>query len=127
MTTLFLAHQRFMSYYPSMPFLRARNRFAELNQNGMISIALIASVALLIATYLSTLYWTFGIGFSLQGDSKTLSRLANENVALELKVQQKESKLTEEHADILDAMEYISTIHYLTPENMVRAASFINP
>ena len=110
-----------------MPFLRARNRFAELNQNGMISIALIASVALLIATYLATLYWTFGIGFSLQGDSKTLSRLANENVALELKVQQKESKLTEEHADILDAMEYISTIHYLTPENMVRAASFINP
>lgn len=127
MTTLLLAHQRLRTHYPSMPFLRARARFAELNQSGIISIAFIASAGLLIAIYLVALYWTFGIGFSMQGDAKTLAQIAKENVALELKVQQKESKLTEEHADILDAMERISAIHYLTPENMVRAASFINP
>lgn len=127
MTILILAHQRLMPYYPSMPFSRGRNRFAELNRNGIISIAFFAFAALLIAAYLAALYWTFGIGFSLQDDAKTLSQLAKENVALELKVQQKESKLTEEHADILDAMEHISSIHYLTPENMVRAASLMNP
>lgn len=127
MTTLILARQRLMSYYPSMPFLRTRERFAGLNGSGVISIALIAFAALLIATYLAALYMTFGIGVSMQGDAKTLALLAKENVALELKAQQKESKLTEEHADILDAMERVLVIRYVTPENMVRAASVINP
>lgn len=93
-------------------------RFTVINRRGVITIGLGSVIALSVAAYLVSMYYFFAVGMALRSRTEMLRDLDNSNVALELRIQTKETGFALEHKDVLESMQKISSIKYLAPANM---------
>lgn len=73
-------------------------------------------IAILTVTYLGSLYITFKLGFDAQAYQESITEKSAELLKLDLEVQETKKALADNHKEVLESMERISAIKYLTPE-----------
>lgn len=70
--------------------------------------------AVLITLYLGSLYITFKTGFTLQEVTNRIAKVDEDILSLELRLQERRGRLAHDHKTVLESMERISNIKYLT-------------
>jgi len=124
MTILTLAQRKIMPPTVSLPFARIKEQFFAFNQKGIITILGIIVILVSVIVYLAALYVTFQTGFSIQESSEQLIRLKDGTVKLEFSLRRKEAGLAEANKELLESMEKISAVKYLTTDHVI---SLITP
>lgn len=125
MTTLVLMHKKIIPLSLRVNMKWTRERFEEINTNGLITTFLFVMIGCVLTAYLGGLFWTLHTGFTLGHDRINLDRLKEEYVQTEVALQRGENALYEEHQFLFESMEKISAITYLTEENIL--TSYILP
>lgn len=118
MTTLALAQKKIMSLPWPVDITRMVGRFYVLNQKGFITAALTLLIIFSIVSYLVVLFLTFDLGFKIQLAEKKFAQLKNAAATLELQIQKEETSFAKDHQDVLESMERVSSIKYLTIDNL---------
>jgi hypothetical protein len=80
---------------------------------------LIFIVLLTVVAYLAALYFSFSLGFQIQERNTFVADLSRDLLDANLTLQQKEVQLAGEHDSILQSMEKVSVITYITPHESV--------
>lgn len=93
-------------------------RFLQLNPHGIVSAALVGSVAVVATVYLVAVYSTFRLGFMLQEQAGIETKLHEANVKFEFEKQQKNLALPQAHAAFLQSMEKVSVVRYLQSKSV---------
>lgn len=89
-------------------------RFAEINRKGTLTFCLLAVMLLGSLQYIGALYAVFSVGLRLQTENRHISSLSQEVDALEVRTQRASANFSMEHKDLLDSMEKISQVKYIT-------------
>lgn len=101
--------------------------FESINAKGLFSMILIGVISISILTYFVALYSVFNSGFKTQAINNELVRVKQEVVVSELKLQATQNQLADNHKNVLESMESISGIIYLTPKSFVTTYSPLSP
>lgn len=88
--------------------------FGEINRSGIIMTVLVWIIAVLITLYLGSLYITFKTGFIVQEVNNRIVKADEDILNLELRLQEERGRLAHDNQTVLESMERISTIKYLT-------------
>ena len=94
---------------------RMNHIFDAYNQHGRIIRMLIAWIAGAIVVYLVAVYSLFGLGITLQEKTIELKKLTEANIISELNLRQKQTEFARNNEDILQSMEKITNLRYITP------------
>lgn len=111
-------HKRFFIPDVGACAVSVLDRSIAVNRRGAVTFALISVIFLSIAAYLVSMYYFFAVGMALRSRTAMLRDLDDSNVALELRIQAKETAFASDHKDVLESMQKISSIKYLTPANV---------
>lgn len=111
MTILVLAQKKIL------PFKKAAAWFCVFNKGGFLSLILLLIILISLISYLAALFLTFDLGFKMQIAEKEFAQLKNAAAILELQIQKEETSFAKDHKDVLESMERISSIKYLTIDN----------
>lgn len=115
MTALAYAYQNMASRMTFADLGIARSfHFAEMNKKSAVTFCLIGIMLFGAVQYLGALYAVFSIGLRLQTENRQIRVLGQEVDALELKTQRASANFPVEHKEVLDSMEKISQVRYLT-------------
>ena len=68
-----------------------------------------------IVVYLVAVYSLFGLGITLQEKTIELKKLTEANIISELNLRQKQTEFARNNEDILQSMEKITNLRYITP------------
>lgn len=117
MTTLVLAQKKILSFPWLANLKRAAERFYDLNQKGLITLTFILIIVFSIISYLAALFLTFNLSFKIQAAEKEAAKLKNTAAVLEFQIQKEEASFVQDHKNILESMEKVSNIKYLTSDN----------
>lgn len=121
MVTLVLAHKKITSILPrintTIHLADAEEWFLGINQKGIFTFGMLGVVFLSIASYLVSLYFGFTLGFQMRKNNEVLSKLSDNVLAAELKLQSSETNLVKDNVAITKSMEEITSIKYITPED----------
>ena len=98
-----------------------------MNKNGLFTISVLALHAIFAVTYLASLYLSFSYGFEIQKGNTSLRELEKKTLERELIVQEKIQALAGDNHPVLESMEKVSTIRYLTPENVAVSSPSLQP
>lgn len=115
MTTLILAQKRIMTVMPAFDFA---DRFIHANRGGVVSAILAGLTTLAVVVYLVALFYSFSSGFEIQSSMRLEDDVAEALQAKELALQEKISLLANRQGSILESMERVSTIKYLTARGL---------
>ena len=118
MTILVLAHKRFLEIPSLFPVVFSFDWFLRKNRRGIITIFSAVFLLAGVAVYLGGLYFTFQSGIMAKSDSQQFAKLRSEITILELRVQERQIFTSADAKAILDSMEKISGMKYLTPESV---------
>ena len=99
------------------PIKKAAEWFYIFNKGGFLSLTLLLIIVISIISYLAALFLTFGLGFKIQIAEKELTQLKDTTATLELQIQKEETSFAKNHKNILESMERVSSIKYLTIDN----------
>jgi hypothetical protein len=125
MTILVLAQKKILPFSCPINLTRTAERFYDLNQKGFITLTLILLIVFSIISYLAALFLTFDSGFKIQTAEREFTKLKNTAATLELQVQKEETSFAKDHKDILESMERVSSIKYLTVDNFAVSSPLI--
>ncbi len=114
MTTLVLVQRKILSAALPARFGQLKIWFEEINRDGIIMTALAWIIAVLITLYLGSLYMTFKTGFIIQEVTNRIAKVDEDILSLELRLQERRSRLAYDNTTVLESMERISDIKYLT-------------
>jgi len=103
------------------------DRFASANSRGLFSIALIAISFLLVVLYLAGVYMVFSSGIALQTQEAREKKLTKEVKESELALQKELTSLAQNQVTILESMQRVSGIKYLSSPNFVSAEIIPHP
>lgn len=102
-------------------------RFARINQKGLVTFCLLGIITLGALQYLGALYGVFSFGLQLRDENRQIAQLSEDTDGLELKVQRSAATFLVEHKELLDSMEKISEVRYLTGENVAVSYVSVHP
>ena len=91
-------------------------RFARINERGIVTYCLLGVMALGALVYLAAVYAIFFSGFQVQSQQRDMVQLNNEREGVELKVQQAMAGFEATHWELLNGMEKISEVRYVSDE-----------
>ena len=91
-------------------------RFARINERGIVTYSLFGVMALGALVYLAVVYAIFFSGFQIQTQQRQIVELDTEQEGVELQVQQAMAGFETTHGDILNGMEKISEVRYVSDE-----------
>ncbi len=74
--------------------------------------------ASLAAAYLLAIFITFHFSFQVKQNTLLYEELSDETLRSEILLQKKTSELAQNYPSILESMERVSSIKYLTPESV---------
>ena|SRR3989344_6992490 len=119
MTTIILAHKKIAaSILPVFNFEEVSERFAHLNRRGIASGLILAVLAVGISGYLMALFFSFSLGFYIQDSAIVQDALYEALLKEELLAQEKINLLANRDNSILESMERVSAIKYLTEKSV---------
>lgn len=133
MTILILAQQKLVNF--EMPRLTRRlgfvagmeDMFSNVNRKGILSGALLLLIGVSVISYLIALYLTFGLGFSLQKNERAAGQLQNSVSIQEVALWEKEANLAENNKSVIESMEKITALKYVTPDNVAVSMGTLSP
>ena len=110
-------------HYVAHPVITRRRRIAQamfeaLNPRGVITFFLMVVVVASIVVYISSLYYMFVLGFRIQKGTSMARDIEESNTAIDLDIQRRETAFAQLHSDVLQSMQKISRIRYLTADNV---------
>ena len=121
MTTLILAQKKIRSWCPEISLAGAENWFSVVNRRGFVTYGLYALGVVFLGLYLTALYVTFDLGFSLRKINPQVTKISEDVLMNELALHNTQTSLTREK-ESLGRMEEISDLKYIftpTPESYV--------
>ena len=118
MTILVFAHKRFLEFPSLFPAVFSSGWFLRKNRRGLITIFLLTLLFSAVAGYLAGLYFTFQSGLGAKDNNQKFAKLRSEIAILELRVQERQAFTNADVRAVLDSMEKISSMKYLTPESV---------
>lgn len=92
--------------------------FSRFNKHGIMTIGIMGILAFSIAGYILSMYHMFELGFDIQAAAKEVEEFNEQNLAIELTIQKQETTFASLHPEILESMEKVASIKYLTAENV---------
>ena len=95
-------------------FAGCRRIFSRWNRDGRVSMALGIVIAISAGVYMASMMALFHLGFSMQGTAAIMARLEQDIRKNEILLQRDTADFADAHKDILQTMEKISSITYLT-------------
>lgn len=98
-------------------FKKINEWFCVFNKGGLLSLALLLIIVISLVSYLAALFLTFGLGFKIQVAEREFTKLKDAAAILELQIQKGETSFAKDHKDVLESMERVSSIKYLTIDN----------
>ena len=122
MTALILAQKKFMMLKPVLGVDQIQAWFYKINAGGNLTLVIALACALSITVYMGGLYFASGAGFEIKGATKNISRLETEVLKLEFKVEATKTAFAKDSGFIVESMDQISNIKYLTAESFVASA-----
>ena len=125
MTTLILAHKRILSLRSSIDMARIEAWFSDINRQGVISLALGIVACIGVAVYIGAMYASFSFTYRMRTEAQTIKMLENAVVSQAYRVHTAEANLAQDNKTVLESMEKISDIIYLTPDRF--AANYSIP
>lgn len=127
MTTLILAQKRILSL--QLPFLQwdVAEHFSFLNKRGIFTLSIFVLAGILVGIYLVSLYLSFFYGFEIQTGNTAVRSLEKAVLERELILQERIKALAGENYPVLKSMEKVSTIRYLTSENVAVSKPELTP
>lgn len=126
MTTLLLGQRKIL---PSRFFIaeEVSEKVLIFGARRIITGALAALIGVSILGYLVAVYASFSLGFQLQNQAKNQEALSKEAVGLELLAQERINLIAYEQKGVVESMEKVSAIKYLTPANFVASQLPLHP
>lgn len=121
MNVLILAEQKLLPLRRVRFYQGVQARFLEINQRGLVTFAFLAISALGVLLYLSAFYFSFHYGFLAQNFSKQILSAEQTVVQKELALRGKENMFSQGSSPLLEGMEKISAIKYLSPETVAES------
>jgi riboflavin synthase len=115
MTTLTLIQRHIVPTLFDNRIFRISRAFRLINDRGYITAMIIGWNGAAIASYLIAVYCLFGLGAGMQQKSLLVKELIQSNTIIELTIQQKETAFARDNEDVLELMQKISDIRYVTP------------
>jgi len=100
--------------------------FSFINRRGLLTAFFLGVIGTSVAVYLAALYTLFGSGIIIKQKTSELKKLMQAVIIIESAVQEKQTTLLVQNKDVFDAMEKISTIRYVLPEN-VAVSHMVHP
>lgn len=119
MTVLILAQSAILRRQSALAARLDFAWFREYNKYGLISFGIISFLMIALVSYLTALYFIINLGFVIQKHEKVMAETSEDFLAVELAAQSGRTKLAEDQKSILESMEKISAIRYLTPKSFV--------
>ena len=117
MTTLILAHQKISSSLSLSAFRVERARAISFFENQMLTGIAAAFLILGAILYMGMLLMSFGFGVRLRDISLSVGRMDTEIERMEVLDREREASFAARHKIVLEGMQEIVTLKYLTPEN----------
>ncbi|MDP3770190.1 MAG: hypothetical protein U1A25_01970 [Candidatus Sungbacteria bacterium] len=127
MTTLTYIQRRMVLTSFDNRMFRIPRTFRLINDRGSITAMIIGWGGAAIASYLIAVYYFFGLGASMQQKSLLIKELTESNTIIELTIQQKETAFARDNEDVLESMQKISDIRYVTPTDTSVSRADVNP
>lgn len=118
MTVLILAQKRIAPFLMIFPAGATLGRFQEINSKGWVTVLSGVVITISLALYIFSLYGSFGLGFKIRSHQAQVLELQNTVLNLELKLEKKQTDFTEEYKDVVESMEKISAIRYISAESV---------
>ncbi|MBI2121647.1 MAG: hypothetical protein HYT98_00850 [Candidatus Sungbacteria bacterium] len=119
MTYLILAQQKILGLpffrFPSVRYFTIR----EIMRTRSFSAVLLALVAISVLVYAAALYMTFDLGFQIRSNSAELRKAEVALEEKEIEAQIALSSLASEHKNVLESMQKISVMQFITPSSFV--------
>jgi hypothetical protein len=112
MTTLVVAQRRIWTSLNA--FVRISALSMAEGYGRLISVFLFFSAVAVIVVYLVALYATFSIGFQIQEYTVQYADMAEQTLEAELALRRREIYLAEEYESLIQSMETVSAINYIT-------------
>lgn len=117
MTLLVLAHKRIlMSNVIRTPY--AIEWLMEKSRGGRVTLWLLGGIIFCVFIYLLALFTTFSLSFQIRENTRRYDELSEHTLRSEILLQQRKSELAENHTLLLQSMERVSSVKYLTPESV---------
>lgn len=116
MTALILAQRKIFSVYWTPRWNEARVWLDSANENGVVTISLLGAGIVTLIVYLGALYAAFNFNLSVQNLAKQETDLSKEVLRIEVLLEGKKTSLAKNDAHVLEFMERVSAIKYLSGE-----------
>ncbi len=97
-------------------------RCAAFHYRDHATAGLAALAGLSLISYVVALYWTFGLGVGIDALKKERDAIERVIAADIVVLQHKHTRLDLEYPEVIGAMERVSQIRYVAPENVAVAA-----
>ena len=125
MTVLVLAHKRILSLRSPIDMARIEAWFSDINGRGVISFTLGIAAVIGVLVYIGAVYASFNFTYGIRAETQAIKILENVVVGQEYRVHTAEANLAQDNKTVLESMEKISDIIYLTPDRF--AANYSIP
>lgn len=103
----------------SISNLYIKDLFLDYNRSGRITGALIGVILIFLVVYLTFLFVETNTNLITQKNNYTVSKLQEEAILVELKLQNSTALLAKNNNNIVESMVKVSGIKYITPVNIV--------
>lgn len=118
MTTLILAQKRIISFLPCINITRWSDKFQGSLVAKLPIRLLLGVICVSISTYLAALFFAFNLSFHIRENNKKLAKLENSALITELKFQETSAGIIKDKSILLQSMEEVSSIKYLSSEDL---------
>ena len=118
MSILALAQQKMIPIRVASPLVRAEEIFSRINKKGIFTIGCGAAIGIAVVSYLVAMVTLFHLGLRVQDSSVVIARLEQDVLKSQITLQQSDAKFAEAHKEILQSMEKISSIVYISLESV---------
>ncbi|OGZ95206.1 MAG: hypothetical protein A2847_02805 [Candidatus Sungbacteria bacterium RIFCSPHIGHO2_01_FULL_50_25] len=113
MTTTSIAYKRLGRSHSDEGTIFARALSLIELKERVFSIALVAGIVVSLAGYIGALYMTFGFGTRIGKQEQGITALVYDISERELELQEKRSRIPEDHEILFSSMEPITSIRYI--------------
>lgn len=118
MTTRVYIQKQVIPFKNKLLVFTLNERFCVINERGIVTNSIIAWIGITIICYLIAVYSFFGINASMHRQGALLKQLTDAKIQVELNVQQKQAGFARNNQNILESMEKISEIRYITSNDV---------
>lgn len=127
MTTLLLVQRKIGTLRPSFSLAVAEETFARFNRGGVLTASFLLVLIASAGIYLGSLYTSFYFGFGMGAQQKHIVELGKNVAEIELSLQEKRDRLAYDQTAIVESMEKVSSIKYLTSDSVAISESIVLP